>query len=54
MSKLSELTRDELFDVLLCGGKLKDGFSLNDYMEEWNLRVKQEGGFEVDVPPCSK
>lgn len=51
MNDLSNLSRDELFGVLLCGEKPKEGISLNEYMEEWNVRVKKEGGYEVTVPP---
>lgn len=50
MNDLSNLSRDELFGVLLCGEKPKEGVSLNEYMEEWNIRVKKEGGYEVTVP----
>ena len=46
---LSELTRNELFAVLLCGERPKEGFTLNDYAKEWNLRVEQEGGFEISA-----
>lgn len=42
MNDLSNLSRDELFGVLLCGEKPKEGISLNEYMEEWNVRVKKE------------
>ena len=51
MIDLSNLSRDELFGVLLCGEKPKEGISLNEYIEEWNARVKKEGGYEVIVPP---
>lgn len=51
MNDLSNLSRDELFGVLLCGEKPKEGISLNEYMEEWNARVKKEGEYEVIVPP---
>ena len=51
MNDLSNLSRDELFGVLLCGEKPKEGISLNEYMEEWNVRVEKEGGYEVTVPP---
>lgn len=51
MNDLSNLSRNELFGVLLCGEKPKEGIGLNAYMEEWNARVKKEGGYEVIVPP---
>lgn len=51
MNDLSNLSREELFGVLLCGEKPKEGISLNEYMEEWNARVKKEGGYEVIVSP---
>lgn len=49
MSSLSEVSREELFGVLLCGEKPKDGISIEEYMKEWNFRVEKEGGYEVDV-----
>lgn len=54
MSKLSEESREELFDVLLGGNPPKDRITLQEYMEEWNKRVDKEGGYEVLVPPMKK
>ena len=51
MSNLSNMTREELFDVLLCGKQPVEGATLQEYVEEWNARVEKYGGYEVDVPP---
>lgn len=51
MSNLSNMSREELFDVLLCGKQPVEGATLQEYAEEWNARVEKYGGYEVDVPP---
>lgn len=51
MSNLSDMSREELFVVLLCGKQPLEGTTLQDYVNEWNARVEKDGGFEVDVPP---
>lgn len=48
MSLLSKFTREELFDVLLCGKSPREGFTKQDYAEEWNNRLKKEGPFVID------
>ena len=40
MSKFPELSDEEIFDVLLCGGKPRGyGYTIQDYVDEWNDRV---------------
>lgn len=51
MNDLSNLSREELFGVLLYGEKPINGISLKEYVQEWNVRVAKEGGYEVDVSP---
>lgn len=52
MSKFPELTNEEIFDVLLCGGKPRGyGYTVQDYVDEWNDRVANGEKFQVDVPP---
>lgn len=51
MNDLSNLSREELFGVLLCGEKPINGISLQEYVQEWNVRVAKEGGYEVNVSP---
>ena len=51
MSNLSNVSRKELFDVLLCGKQPLEGTTFQEYVKEWNTRVEKDGGFEVDVPP---
>ena len=51
MSKFPELSNEEIFKVLLCGEKSKGGYSIQDYVEEWNDRVANGERFQVDVPP---
>ena len=48
MSILSKLTKEELFDVLLCGKSPKEGYTKQDYAEEWNDRLQREGPFVID------
>ena len=55
MSKFPELTDDELFDVLLCGKKPRGyGYSIQDYVDEWNERVANGMVYQVDVPPVEE
>ena len=52
MSKFPELSNEEMFDVLLCGGKPRGyGYTIQDYVDEWNDRVANGERFQVDVPP---
>ena len=51
MSKFPELSNEEIFDVLLCGGKPREGYAIQDYVDEWNDRVANGERFQVDVPP---
>ena len=51
MSKFPELTNEEIFDVLLCGKKPRGyGYTIQDYVDEWNDRVTNGEKFQVDVP----
>ena len=55
MSKFPELSNEELFDVLLCGGKPRGyDYSIQDYVDEWNERVANGENFQVDIPPINK
>lgn len=49
-----ELTNGELFEVLMYGKKPSGGYTINDYVEEWNRRVEAGMKYTVDVPPISK
>lgn len=51
MSKFPELSNEEIFDVLLYGGKPRGGYTIRDYVDEWNDRVANSEHFQVDVPP---
>ena len=51
MSKFPELSNEEIFDVLLCGGKTRGyGYTMQDYVDEWNERVANGEKFQVDIP----
>lgn len=53
MSNFPELTNEEIFDVLLCGGKPRGcGYTIQDYVEEWNDRVANGETFQVNIPPA--
>ena len=55
MGKFPELTNDELFDVLLCGKKPRGyGYTIQDYVDEWNDRVTNGEKFQVDVLPVEE
>lgn len=54
MSKLQELTKEEIFEVLLCGNQPKDGYTIKDYIKEWNERVAKGAAFQVNVPSVNK
>ena len=54
MSSFPEVTKEEIFKVLLCGEKPKGGYTIQDYVEEWNKRVADGATFQVDVPPIIK
>lgn len=54
MSAFPELTNEEMFKVLLCGEKPKGGYSIQDYVEEWNERCnngtnKDGNGYAIEV-----
>ena len=49
MNNLKNVSTEELFEVLLCGKEPIKGITLLEYMEEWNSRVKKDGGYEVIV-----
>lgn len=49
MNNLKNVSMEELFEVLLCGKEPIKGITLLEYMEEWNSRVKKDGGYEVIV-----
>ena len=51
MSNLSNMSSEELFDVLLCGKQPLEGTTLQECVKEWNRRIDKDGGYEVDVPP---
>lgn len=38
---ISKLSNEELFSVLLCGEKPVDGFTMDDYVNEWNKRCDE-------------
>jgi len=44
-----ELTNEELFKVLLCGEKPKNGYAIDDYIKEWNNRCDNGMKYEVKV-----
>lgn len=46
-----EFTNEEIFKVLMCGKKPIGGYTIAEYVEEWNLRVENGMTFEVSVPP---
>ena len=45
--ELSKLSDEELFCVLMCGEPPKDGYSIQDYVNEWNDRVDKGMRYEV-------
>ena len=49
MNNLTNVSTEELFEVLLCGKEPIKGVTLQEYMEEWNSRIKKDGGYEVYV-----
>lgn len=49
MNDLTNVSTEELFGVLLCGKEPIKGVTLQEYVEEWNSRVKKDGGYEVIV-----
>ena len=49
MNNLKNVSMEELFEVLVCGKEPIKGVTLLEYMEEWNSRVKKDGGYEVIV-----
>lgn len=52
MGKFPELTNEEIYNVLLCGDKPKGcGYTIQDYVDEWNDRVANGEKFQVEVPP---
>ena len=52
MSKFPELSNEEIFDVLLCGGKPRGyGYTIQDYVDEWNDRIANSERFQIDAPP---
>lgn len=52
MGKFPELTNEEIYDVLLCGGKIRGyGYTIQDYVDEWNDRVAKGKKFQIDIPP---
>lgn len=53
MGKFTELSNEEIFHVLICGGKPRGyGYTIQDYIDEWNDRVANGEKFQVDVPPA--
>ena len=51
-NKYMEDDYEEILDVLLCGGKPRGyGYTIRDYVDEWNDRVTNSERFQVDVPP---
>lgn len=48
-NKYMEDDYEEIFDVLLCGGKPRGGYTIQDYVDEWNDRVANSEHFQVDV-----
>ena len=52
MGKFPELTNEEIYDVLLCGDKIRGyGYTIQDYVDEWNDRVAKGEKFKIDIPP---
>ena len=39
MASFPELTDNEIFGVLMCGQKPIGGYTIQDYVDEWNKRV---------------
>ena len=55
MSKFPELSNEEILDVLLYGGKPRGyGYSIQDYVDEWNDRVANGEKFQVEVSPVKQ
>jgi hypothetical protein len=50
---ITEMTNGELFGVLLCREEPQYGYTLNDYVREWNRRYDNGMKYEVDVPPLN-
>lgn len=50
MGKFPELTNEEIFDVLFCGGKPRGyGYTIQDFVSEWNERVANGEKFQANV-----
>ena len=44
-----ELTDKELFDVLLCGKRPMSGYTIDDYIDEWNRRCDNGMKYEIKI-----
>lgn len=39
---ISNLSNDDLFSVLVCGGEPIEPYAIQDYVNEWNKRCSEE------------
>jgi len=48
-----EFTDEEIYRVLICGEKPKGGYTIEEFVEEWNSRCEKGMNFQVDIPTLS-